>query len=99
MSTRCEIAVPRPEGYDMIYVHYDGYPSWMLPALRHHTTEMGLENLYQMLRESSEFRIFTRDLVEPYDPPRAPRFSDILEVVHDYAYIYNTEIEDWEVLA
>ena len=34
MSTRAEIAIqPGPEEWAHVYVHYDGYPEHMLPAL------------------------------------------------------------------
>ena len=34
MSTNCGIAVKTSEGYNTIYCHWDGYPSYMLPMLR-----------------------------------------------------------------
>jgi hypothetical protein len=34
MSTNATIAVKTPEGYEGIYVHWDGYPSYMYPLLR-----------------------------------------------------------------
>lgn len=33
MSTHCNIAVKTEEGYETIYVHYDGYESHMYPML------------------------------------------------------------------
>lgn len=97
MSTRCEIAVPRPGGYDMIYVHYDGYPSSMLPALDKWTRELGIWHLYTVLRAYRELRVFTVDYVEPFASPRDPRFTDILEAVFDYLYVHNDQTQKWEV--
>ena len=34
MSTRAQIAIPiGPDEWDHVYVHFDGYPAHMLPAL------------------------------------------------------------------
>ena len=34
MSTHCVISCHTEDGYDAIYVHWDGYPSYMYPMLR-----------------------------------------------------------------
>lgn len=33
MSTQCGVAIKTEKGYDTIYVHSDGYPSYMWPML------------------------------------------------------------------
>lgn len=36
MSTQCGIAIKTEKGYETIYVHSDGYPSYMWPMLTEH---------------------------------------------------------------
>ncbi len=66
MSTRAQIAVQiGPEKWAQIYVHYDGYPSHMLPALAPWTPEDILA--------AREIRQVTPDKLDCFDRPRAPR--------------------------
>ena len=66
MSTRAQIAIQiGPEEWAQIYVHYDGYPSHMLPALTAWTPEDILA--------AREIRQVTAQALDCFDPPRAPR--------------------------
>jgi hypothetical protein len=66
MSTRAQIAVQiGPEEWAHTYVHYDGYPASMLPALAAWTPEDILA-----AREIRQVRV---DALDCFDPPRLPR--------------------------
>jgi hypothetical protein len=65
MSTRAQIAIEvRPEEWAHTYVHYDGYPSHMLPALAGWTPEDILN--------AREIRQVTADGIEAFERPRDP---------------------------
>ena len=65
MSTRAQIAIQiGPEEWAQIYVHYDGYPSHMLPALAPWTPEDILA--------AKEIRQVRADELDCFDPPREP---------------------------
>ena len=65
MSTRAQIAIQTgPEQWAHTYVHFDGYPSHMLPALLPWTPEDILE-----AREIRQVRV---DEIEAFDNPREP---------------------------
>ena len=65
MSTRAQIAIEiRPEEWAHIYVHYDGYPSHMLPALVPWTPEDILV--------AREIRQVRADGIEAFERPRDP---------------------------
>ena len=66
MSTRAQIAIQTgPEECAHIYVHFDGYPSHMLPALAPWTPEDILN--------AKEIRQVRADELDCFDPPRAPQ--------------------------
>ena len=63
MSTRAQIAIQiGPEEWAHVYVHFDGYPSHMLPALAAWTPEAILA--------ACELRQVRSDALECFDPPR-----------------------------
>lgn len=65
MSTRAQIAIQTgPSKWAHIYVHFDGYPSYMLPALARWTPED--------IFAAREIRQVSTDALDCYDPPRAP---------------------------
>ena len=65
MSTRAQIAIQIGlEEWAHIYVHYDGYPSHMLPALAPWTPEDILA--------AKEIRQVRADELDCFDPPREP---------------------------
>jgi hypothetical protein len=65
MSTRAQIAVQiRTDEWAHTYVHFDGYPSHMLPALAHWTPEEILA--------AKEIRQVTVEGLDSFDAPRAP---------------------------
>lgn len=65
MSTRAQIAIQiGPEEWAHTYVHFDGYPSHMLPALAAWTPEDILA--------AKEMRQVTAEALDCFDPPRAP---------------------------
>jgi hypothetical protein len=66
MSTHAQIAIRTGPGeWTHVYVHYDGYPAHMLPALAGWTPEQVLA--------AREIRQVTPDALDAFDPPRAPR--------------------------
>jgi hypothetical protein len=66
MSTRAQIAIQTgPEEWAHIYVHFEGYPSHMLPALERWTPEDILA--------ACEIRQVTPKALDCFSPPRAPR--------------------------
>lgn len=65
MSTRAQIAIQiGPNQWAQIYVHYDGYPSHMLPALAPWTPEDILA--------AKEIRQVRADGIEAFERPRDP---------------------------
>ena len=65
MSTRAQIAIQiGPEEWAHIYVHFDGYPANMLPALAGWTPDDILA--------ASEIRQVRADALDCFDPPRDP---------------------------
>ena len=65
MSTRAQIAIQLgPEEWALVYVHFDGYPSHMLPALAPWTPADILA--------AKEIRQVRADELDCFDPPREP---------------------------
>ena len=65
MSTRAQIAIQiGPEEWAHTYVHYDGYPSHMLPALAAWTPED--------IFTAKEIRQVTAEELDCFEPPHAP---------------------------
>ena len=71
MSTRAQIAIQiGPEEWAQIYVHCDGYPAHMLPALAAWTPEDILA--------SREIRQVRADFLDCFDPPRAHPLEELV---------------------
>jgi len=67
MSTRAQIAIQTgPEEWAHVYVHYDGYPEHMLPALAAWAPEDILA--------AREIRQVSAEALDCFNPPRPPRF-------------------------
>ncbi|MDV7202265.1 hypothetical protein RYZ18_13100 [Roseovarius sp. 10] len=67
MSTRAQIAIQTgPEEWAHVYVHYDGYPEHMLPALAVWAPEDILA--------AREIRQVSAEALDCFNPPRPPRF-------------------------
>jgi len=65
MSTRAQIALQiGPEAWAHTYVHYDGYPSHMLPAL----APWSPEDIFA----AKEIRQVRADALNRFGPPRDP---------------------------
>lgn len=65
MSTRAQIAIEvGPGEWAHVYVHYDGYPAHMLPALARWTPDDILA--------AREIRQVLPDAIDAFDPPREP---------------------------
>jgi hypothetical protein len=65
MSTRAQIAIQTgPEEWAHVYIHYDGYPAHMLPALARWTPEDILA--------AREIRQLRADEIEGFEHPRDP---------------------------
>jgi hypothetical protein len=65
MSTRAQIAIQiGPEEWAHVYVHFDGYPSHMLPALAGWTPDDILA--------AKEIRQVRTDELDCFNPPRDP---------------------------
>ena len=65
MSTRAQIAIQTgPEEWAHVYIHYDGYPGHMLPALARWTPEDILA--------AREIRQVRADEIEGFEHPRDP---------------------------
>ena len=79
MSTRAQIAIQTgPEEWAHVYVHYDGYPSHMLPALARWTPE-------DILAEK-EIRQVRADAIDCFDPPRDPHI--LPRPTQEFAHLY-----------
>lgn len=81
MSTRAQIAIQiGPEEWAHTYVHYDGYPSHMLPALAAWTPEDILA--------AREIRQVTAEALDCFDAPRAPRILPRPTCELSYLYLW-----------
>jgi hypothetical protein len=83
MSTRAELAIQTEAGtWQHIYVHFDGYPSAMMPALAAHDP--------QEIIDAKEIRAITPIGIEPFKDPREPilRAAPRKSVGIDHLYIH-----------
>lgn len=81
MSTRAQIAIQTgPDAWAHVYVHYDGYPEHMLPALAAWTPEDILT--------AREIRQVTAEALDCFDSPRTPRIlpRPACELSHLYVW-------------
>ena len=91
MSTRAQIAIQiGPEEWAHTYVHFDGYPSHMLPTFAAWTPEDILA--------AREIRQVTLNKLDCFDPPRAPRIlpRPTCELSHLYIWQNGAWVE-WRV--
>ena len=82
MSTRAQIAIHiGPEEWAHVYVHFDGYPAHMLPALARWKPEDILA--------AREIRQVTTEALDCFAQPRAPRMlpRPTREFTHLYMWI------------
>ena len=81
MSTRAQIAIQiGHEEWAQIYVHFDGYPEHMLPALAAWTPEDILA--------AKEIRQVTAEVLDCFDPSRAPRILPRPTCELSYLYVW-----------
>ncbi len=81
MSTRVQIAIQTgPEEWAHVYVHFDGYPEHMLPALAHWQPADILA--------ARELRSVSAERLEAYDPPRAPQIEPVPTRAFEYLYLW-----------
>ena len=86
MSTRAQIAIQiGPEKWSHTYVHYDGYPEHMLPALAPYIPEDILA--------ACEIRQVRAEKIDCFDPPRAPRI--LLRPTCELSYLYVWQDGAW----
>ena len=81
MSTRAQIAIQTgPEEWAHVYVHYDGYPEHMLPALAAWAPEDILA--------AREIRQVSAEALDCFNPPRLPRILSrpTCELSHLYVW-------------
>lgn len=91
MSTRAQIAIQTgPEEWVHVYVHHDGYPAHMVPALARWMPEDILA--------AFEIRQVTADELDCFDPPRAPRI--LSRPTCEFCHLYVWRDGQWrEILA
>ena len=81
MSTRAQIAIQTgPEEWAHVYVHYDGYPEHMLPALAAWAPEDILA--------AREIRQVSAEALDCFNPPRPPRFLSRPTCVLSHLYVW-----------
>jgi hypothetical protein len=88
MSTRAQIAIQTgPEAWVHVYVHYDGYPSHMLPALARWRPEDILA--------AREIRQVRMDEIDSFEPPRDPTIlpRPTRELSHLYVWLGDVWVE------
>ena len=86
MSTRAQIAIQTgPEEWAHVYVHFDGYPSHMLPALARWTPEDILA--------AREIRQVTPEALDCFDPPRDPGF--LPHPTQEFCHLYFWREDRW----
>ena len=81
MSTRAQIAIEvGSEDWAHVYVHYDGYPAHMLPALAHWTPDEILA--------AREIRQVLPDVLDAFNQPREPTIlpRPTCELCHLYVW-------------
>ncbi|OJF99380.1 hypothetical protein [Pararhizobium antarcticum] len=79
MSTRAQIAIQTgPNEWAHVYVHFDGYPAHMLPALARWKPEDILA--------AGEIRQVAADALDRFIPPRAPRM--LPRPTQEFAHLY-----------
>ena len=79
MSTRAQIAIPiGPDQWAHVYIHFDGYPSHMLPALAGWTPEDILA--------AREIRQVTSEALDSFFPSRDPRI--LPRPTREFAHLY-----------
>lgn len=89
MSTRAQIAIEiGPREWAQVYVHYDGYPSHMLPALAPWTPEDILA--------AHEIRQVTADEIEAFESPRAPPI--LPHPTRQFCHLYGWQDGAWAEL-
>ena len=90
MSTRAQIAVQTgPEKWAHIYVHFDGYPDHMLPALKPWQPADILA--------ARELRSVTAEQLDAYDPPRPPQIEPV--PTRAFEYLYGWRDGAWAVIS
>ena len=91
MSTRAEIAIPTADDrWVHVYVHYDGYPGAMLPALARWQPEDVLA--------AQEIRSITTGEIEPFTRPRAPAVRAEPQKGDGIEHLYVFEAGAWRHL-
>ena len=79
MSTRAQIAIQiGPDEWAHVYVHYDGYPAHMLPALARWKPEDILA--------AREIRQVTSEALDCVSPPCGPRI--LPRPTREFAHLY-----------
>lgn len=86
MSTRAQIAIQTgPEEWAHVYIHYDGYPSHMLPALARWTPEDILA--------AREIRQVRAEGIEAFERPRDPVI--LPRPTCQFCHLYVWQDEGW----
>ena len=89
MSTRAQIAIEiGPGEWAQIYVHYDGYPSHMLPALERWKPEDILAAI--------EIRQVRADEIEAFESPRDPPI--LPHPTRQFCHLYGWQDGAWAEL-
>ncbi|MBO6774847.1 MAG: hypothetical protein JJ897_04955 [Marinibacterium sp.] len=84
MSTRAQIAIQTgPEEWAHVYIHYDGYPEHMLPALAAWAPEDILA--------AREIRQVSAEALDCFNPPRPPRFLSRPTCELSHLYVWQDE--------
>jgi len=78
--------VPVQNGLAHIYLHYDGYPENVLPALNALTAEHGVEKVHGVLLQAKEVRSVSAIEVEGFPEPRAYEVHAGLDRYFPYNY-------------
>lgn len=89
MSTHCGIAIKTEKGYDVIYVHSDGYPEYMWPMLTENYNSEDLAAKLVSLGDAS----FIDEKLEP--SPRSLHSFNTREPGISVFY-YRDRGEDWQ---
>lgn len=89
MSTRAQIAIQAgPESWAHVYVHFDGYPAYMLPALAPWRPDDILA--------AREIRQVRAEGLDAFDAPRSPRI--LARPTRDFCHLYVWTDTGWTEL-
>lgn len=92
MSTHALVGVRTETGYNAKFVHWDGYPDAMLPALGKALVEQDLQ--YILANHWSSFSSFNHDRGDGHD---VDFYTESVDIDAEYLYIIETDADEYYI--